>query len=90
MEANIAKGAARGTAALADAGIELIGNTFVVISRFNFVSNEIAAAIVRDAAKIAAGQMKIPAAQAAANKAADEAYEKAAKIRDELSRRKSS
>ncbi len=77
MEANIAKGAARGTAALADAGIELIGNTFVVISKFNFVSNEIAAGIARDAAKIAANQMKIPAAAMAANKAADEAYEKA-------------
>ena len=35
MEANIAKGAARGTASLADAGVELIGNTFVVVSRFN-------------------------------------------------------
>jgi hypothetical protein len=77
MEANIAKGAARGTAALADAGIELIGNTFVVVSKFNFVSNEITAAIVRDAAKIAASQLSIPALQTAANKAADEAYEKA-------------
>lgn len=77
MEANIAKGAARGTASLADAGIELIGNTFVVISKFNFVSNEITAAIVRDAAKIAAYKLSVPALQTAAVKAADEAYEKA-------------
>lgn len=77
MQANIAKGSARGTSSLADAGIELIGNTFVVISKFNFVSNEVVAAATRDAAKISARQMKIPAAQTAALKAADEAYEKA-------------
>jgi hypothetical protein len=77
MEANIAKGAARGTAALADAGIELIGNTFVVVSRFNFVSNEIAAAVVRDAALIAANKLSVPALQTAAVKAANEAYDKA-------------
>jgi hypothetical protein len=77
MEANIAKGAARGTSSLADAGIELIGNTFVVVSRFNFVSNEITARVVRDAAKIAANKLSVPALQTAANKAADEAYEKA-------------
>jgi len=77
MQANIAKGSARGTSSLADAGIELIGNTFVVISKFNFVNNEVVAAITRDAAKIAAGKIKIPAAQTAALKSADEAYEKA-------------
>lgn len=77
MQANIAKGSARGTSSLADAGIELIGNTFVVISKFNFVNNEVVAAVTRDAAKIAAGKIKIPAAQTAALKAADEAYEKA-------------
>ncbi len=77
MEANIAKGSARGTAALADAGIELIGNTFVVVSKFNFVSNEIAAAIVRDAALIAANKLSVPALQTAAVKTANEVYEKA-------------
>lgn len=77
MEANIAKGAARGTAALADAGIELIGNTFVVVSRFNFVSNEVAAAVIRDAAMIAANKLSVPALQTAAVKAANEAYDKA-------------
>lgn len=77
MEANIAKGSARGTSSLADAGEELIKNTFVVVSKFNFVSNEIAAAITREAAKAKARDIKIPAAKEAALKAADEAYEKA-------------
>ncbi|MFA4852861.1 MAG: hypothetical protein WC599_10115 [Bacteroidales bacterium] len=77
MEANIAKGSARGTSSLADAGIELIGNTFVVISKFNFVNNEVVAAIARDAAKIAAGQITNPLAQTTALNAADKAYEKA-------------
>jgi hypothetical protein len=77
MEANIAKGAARGTASLADAGVELIGNTFLIVSKFNFVPNEIAARIVRDAAKIAANKLSVPALQTSAIKAADLAYEKA-------------
>jgi hypothetical protein len=76
MQANIAKGSARGVSSLADAGIELIGNTFVVVSKFNFVSNEVVAAIARDAAKLAANQIKMPALQFAAKKAADEVYEK--------------
>lgn len=77
MAANIAKGSARGVSSLADAGEELIKNTFVVISSLNFVSNEIAAAITREAAKAAAYKIKVPAAQAAALKSADAAYEKA-------------
>ena len=72
MEANIAKGSARGTASIADAGIELLGNTFVVVSRFNYVSNEVAAAKIRDAAVIAANAL--PAGQAAGVKAAEEVY----------------
>ncbi|OFX52523.1 MAG: hypothetical protein A2046_06080 [Bacteroidetes bacterium GWA2_30_7] len=77
MAANIAKGSARGVSSLADAGEELIKNTFVVFSSLNFVSNEIAAAITREAAKISANKIKIPAAQQAALKSADAAYEKA-------------
>ncbi|MEI6123918.1 MAG: hypothetical protein WCQ95_09830 [Bacteroidota bacterium] len=76
MEANIAKGAARGTASLADAGVELIGNTFVVVSRFNFVSNEVVARVVRDAAYLAANKLSVAALQTAAKKTADEVYEK--------------
>ena len=48
MEANIAKGSARGTSSLSDAGVELLGNTFVVVSKFKFVSNEVVADAVGD------------------------------------------
>lgn len=77
MEANIAKGSARGTASLADAGEELIKNTFVVVSKLNFVSNEIVAAATREIAKSKARNIKVPTAKQAALKAADKAYEKA-------------
>jgi len=40
MAANVAKNSARGTAMLSDAGEELIGNTFVVITRMKYVSKE--------------------------------------------------
>lgn len=71
MEANIAKSSARGVSSLADAGIELIGNTFVVCSKLNFISNEIAARAVRDIAyKIAEEKLSgfgLIAAKTAAN-----------------------
>ena len=76
MEANIAQKSARGLSSLADAGEELIGNTFVVFSKLNFVSNEIAAAITRDAAKAAADQIPDVFVRIAAKKAADIAYKK--------------
>ncbi len=53
MEALIAQKSARGVSALKDAGEELIGNTFVVVSRFNFVSNAYAAAAVNVGATVA-------------------------------------
>ncbi len=40
MAANIAKKSVRGVASLADAGEELIGNTFVVVTRFKYVNKE--------------------------------------------------
>lgn len=40
MQVNAAKGSARGLASIADAGVELIGNTFVVATRFNYVSKK--------------------------------------------------
>ncbi len=76
LEANVAKGSARGVTSLADAGIELIGNTFVVISKFKYVNNEITAAAVRDVAKRAASQLTNQVARMAAEKAADATYEK--------------
>ena len=51
MEATIASGQAKGLASLGDAGEELIKNTFVTFTKLNFIENEPAAAIVRDAAK---------------------------------------
>lgn len=40
MQAGLANATVRGKTLLADAGEELIGNTFVVVSRFNYVSKE--------------------------------------------------
>ncbi|MEI6488946.1 MAG: hypothetical protein WCP52_08285 [Bacteroidota bacterium] len=40
MEVNIAKKSARGLASISDAGVELIGNTFVVVTRFNYISKK--------------------------------------------------
>jgi hypothetical protein len=75
MQVNIAKGTARGTAALADAGEELIGNTFVVVSKLNFSANEPAARVIRDAAKLAAANL--PAmGKTLAETAADGVYKK--------------
>lgn len=77
MDAAIASGQARGLASLADAGEELIANTFVTFSKLNYVSNEVAAGVVLTAAKLKADKIKIPTAQAAAIAAAELAYEKA-------------
>lgn len=40
LQVSTAKGSVRGMASIADAGVELIGNTFVVATRFNFVSKK--------------------------------------------------
>ncbi|MBK8366648.1 MAG: hypothetical protein IPL10_04285 [Bacteroidetes bacterium] len=40
LDISAAKSSARGISAIADAGEELIGNTFVVVTRFNYVSME--------------------------------------------------
>jgi hypothetical protein len=75
MQVNIAKGTARGTAALADAGEELIGNTFVVVSKLNFMSNEPIAAAAKVAAYALAANS--PAMlKLAAEKTADAVYNK--------------
>lgn len=52
LEASIAQGQTKGLASLGDAGEELIRNTFVTFTKLEFIENEPAAAIVRDAAKI--------------------------------------
>ena len=45
-----------GEALLKTAGFELIGNTFVVINKFNFYPNEPVAAVIRDLAKVQVAQ----------------------------------
>lgn len=76
MDVKIAKNSARGVALLADAGEELISNTFVVVSRLYFVSNEIAAAAIRKGAILAANEIPNSLLRSVALKAADVAYEK--------------
>jgi len=76
MQAKIAANSARGLASLSDAGEELIGNTFVVVSKLNFISNEIPAKVLYETAKY--GASKLPGlAQTIALKAAEIAYNKA-------------
>jgi hypothetical protein len=77
LDVATARGSARGLASVADAGVELIQNTFVVVNRLNFVSNEIPARILRDGAKLAASKIPSAIGQELAMAAADLAYEKA-------------
>ena len=60
MAAGIASKSAQGGALLKDAGYELIGNTFLVVNRFKFVSNEIPANLVRLGAYMAASRLSSP------------------------------
>lgn len=73
----IAQGSKEGKTLLEGAGEELINNTFLVFNRMNFVSNEVVAALIREAAKAATAQSNIPdLAKQLAYKAADKIYEK--------------
>lgn len=74
MATRVASSSARGLASLSDAGEELIGNTFVVVSKLKFVSNEITASAVRITAYIAADQIPNEYLSMAAKLAADVAY----------------
>jgi len=74
LDAGIAKGATMGRAKLADAGENLIKNTFVTFTECNFISNEVPAKIAFEAAKLAASKLPLPPAQTAAIKAAEAAY----------------
>lgn len=76
MQANIAKGSARGVASLSDAGEELIKNTFVVMTKLKFVSNEPIAAAIREVAKAKANNLP-SFLQSAAYQVIDMAYNKA-------------
>lgn len=74
LQSGIASASVRGLASLGDAGEELIQNTFVVFHKMNYVSNEVAAAVVRESALAAAAKIKNPVAKKAAEKAAEETY----------------
>ncbi len=79
LERKIANSSSDGEAILKTAGFDLIPKTFVVVNRFNLVSNEIAATIARKAAKIAAGKIPNAAISESVSIAADVAYEIARK-----------
>jgi hypothetical protein len=76
MAASIATKSSKGRDLIKDAGIELIGNTFLVVNKFKFVSNEIPANMARLVAYMAASQLQSPF-DVAARKAADVAYKAA-------------
>ncbi|MDR3296817.1 MAG: hypothetical protein LBS94_01100 [Prevotellaceae bacterium] len=76
LDAAVAKQGARGSAALADAGEELLSNTFVSFTQFMFFKNEPVAKLVLATALEVAKQsglssLAMMAAEAAANKAYD-------------------
>lgn len=76
QDAAAANSTERGEAMLADAGEELIGNSFVVVHHTKFVSNEVAAAAALSVAKVAASRLP-GMAQKAAVAGAQKLYEKA-------------
>jgi hypothetical protein len=67
-----------------DAGYELIGNTFLIVNKANFIENEVGAAIVYEAAKLGIATMKQENAMQkmvkdAASAAAEAVYERTRK-----------
>ena len=79
MESESAQKSSDGTALLKTAGFELIGNTFVVINKFNFFENEPVARVVRDVAKAELAKSMVGSPQMLIDKAMkglDDIYEK--------------
>lgn len=74
LDAGVTSGQVRASAALADAGKELIKNTFVTFTSLNFIENEPFARGIRDAA-IAAVASSPELVKVAAEKAAEKLYE---------------
>ena len=77
QDAAAANSTERGEAMLADAGEELIGNSFVVVHHTKFVSNEVAAKIIYDIAVASANKMG--SLGEVGKKLAKKGYEKARK-----------
>jgi hypothetical protein len=71
-----AEASAEGKALLKTAGLDLIGNTFVVVSKMKFLENEPVARAARDLALKSAENMKMELLRAGAIEAANLAYEK--------------
>lgn len=78
METLIAQKSARGVGALADAGEELIKNTFVVVSKLNFVSNAGAATVASVGADLALNAIDNPYLRMGAKFLKNKVAEKAA------------
>jgi hypothetical protein len=79
LDVDVSEGQSRGNAAIRDAGLELIRNTFVTFTKLEFIENEPAAALVRDAAKIEIAKSMAGKPQMLIDKAlqaADATYEK--------------
>lgn len=75
MDAHIAAGTVRGLASLADAGEQLLQNTFVVVNKLHFISNEVTASVIRDIALKAAERIESEFGRAMAEVAANALYE---------------
>lgn len=71
-----AEASSEGKALLQSAGLELIGNTFVVVSKMKFIENEPIARVTRDAAIIAANKLSVSLLRNKAIDVADKAYER--------------
>jgi hypothetical protein len=79
LETKSAQASSDGLALLKTTGLELIGNTFVVVNKFKFYPNEPVAAIIRDLAKAQVAQSLAGKPQFLidkANKGLDAVYEK--------------
>ena len=76
LDVSVAQQQSKGIGSLADAGEELINNTFVTFTQFTFFKNEIIAAVIRDVALIAAEKIPNAIGQIAAKKALEIAYNK--------------
>lgn len=76
LKADEAKGSSRGSSLLSDAGEELIDKTFVVVSKLNYVSNEIVASVIYNAALAQAAKIENTYIQLAAEMVAGRIYKK--------------
>ncbi len=72
-----AEASAEGKALLQSAGLELINNTFVVVSKMKFYENEPVARVTRDAAIVVANKIAVNILRNKAIDVADKAYDKA-------------